>query len=75
MSRVAAIGEAARVTGYAMAGVKVLPAADPAAARAAWDGLPDDVGCVLLTPSARVALAGRLDERPDVIWAVIPRVD
>jgi vacuolar-type H+-ATPase subunit F/Vma7 len=75
MSRVAAIGEEARVAGYAMAGVQVLTAEDASAACAAWDTLAGDVGCVPLTPSARTALDERVSERPDVIWVVMPGVD
>lgn len=56
-SGVAAIGEAARVQGFALAGVAVHPAEDAAAAVAAWAALPDDVVAVLLTASAARALA------------------
>lgn len=71
MSRVAAIGEDALVQGYALAGVEVMAAGDATAVRAAWDGLADDVGCVILTPAARTGLGPRLAERPGVIWAVL----
>ncbi|HSD79550.1 MAG TPA: hypothetical protein VLB47_02775 [Solirubrobacteraceae bacterium] len=72
MSRAAAIGEEVRVAGYALAGVDVRAAEDAAAARAAWDALGDDVACVILTPAAHAALAGELDRRPFVVWAVMP---
>ncbi len=75
MTRVVALGEATRVTGYAMAGVHVLTAENADAARAAWEKLAEDVGCVLLTRSARDAVAERLAERPQVIWVVVPDVD
>ncbi len=75
MSRVAAIGEETRVAGYAMAGVQVLAADDADSARAAWETLSGEVGCVFLTPSARAALAGRLAERSDVIWVVMADAD
>jgi vacuolar-type H+-ATPase subunit F/Vma7 len=72
MSRVAAIGEGVLLAGYALAGVDVHAADDTDAARAAWDGLPEDVACVILTPAARAALARHLDERARVVWAVLP---
>lgn len=72
MSRVAAIGEETRVVGYATAGVLTLAAAGPDEARRAWDDLPGDVACVLLTPAARAALGARLGERPDLVWTVLP---
>jgi vacuolar-type H+-ATPase subunit F/Vma7 len=75
MSRVAAIGEETRVAGYAMAGVHVLAAEDADGACAAWDALPGEVGCVLLTPSARAALEERLAERSDVIWVAMSDAD
>jgi vacuolar-type H+-ATPase subunit F/Vma7 len=73
MSRAAAIGEAVRVAGYALAGVEVHAADDGDAARAAWDRLSPEVACVILTPAAHAALGARLHERNDVVWAVIPR--
>ena len=71
MKVAAAIGEHVRVGGYALAGVQVHAAEDPAAARAAWERLPGDVACVILTPTAYAALDARLDERPDLVWAVM----
>jgi vacuolar-type H+-ATPase subunit F/Vma7 len=72
VSAAAAIGEHVRVAGYALAGVQVHAAEDPAAVCTAWDRLPDEIACVILTPAARAALDARLDERPDVVWTVIP---
>ena len=72
MSRAAAIGEDLRLAGYALAGVEVLAAEDAAQARAAWERLPGDVGCLILTASSRTALAARLAERPQLVWAVVP---
>lgn len=57
---IAAIGETARIEGYALAGVLALPAEDAAAVRRAWQGLPGAIGIVILTPSAAEAL------RPDL---------
>lgn len=52
VGRVAVIGEQTAVSGYALAGVLVLPAEDDAAVRGAWSGLPDDVQVVILTARA-----------------------
>ena len=73
MSRAAVIGEEPRVVGYGLAGVEVHPAGDAGAVAAAWDALPDDVACVILTPSALALLGERLAERPRVVWTVLPR--
>ena len=69
MSRGVAIGRPEIVAGYALAGVEVIAAADAAAVQAAWETLPADVALVILTPAARAALGGRLDERPGLVWA------
>lgn len=60
---VAAIGEAARIEGYALAGVAVRSAEDPDAARRAWDTLPPGLGVVILTPAADGAIGARRGER------------
>ena len=52
MSRVAVIGEEARVRGFALAGALVFAAEDAAGARAAWRSLPADVAVAVLTPRA-----------------------
>jgi vacuolar-type H+-ATPase subunit F/Vma7 len=72
VSRAAAIGEQARVTGYALAGVEVLAAENAEAVRAAFAALGADVACLFVTTAARRALGARLDERPELVWAVIP---
>ena len=68
--RIAAIGERERVHGLVFAGVDVAAADDPAAVRAAWRGLPDDVGLVILTPAARAALG--VSEEEERLWLVLP---
>ena len=73
MTHAAAIGEHVRVAAYALAGVEVLAAEDEPAVLAAWDRLGDEVVCLILTRAARSALAHRLDERPRVVWAVLPQ--
>ena len=72
MSRVVAIGDERRLGGYALAGVEVMAATSAVEATAAWDSLAEDVAVVVLSPGAHAALAGRLDERPTVVWAVLP---
>ncbi len=56
MSRIVAIGEPERVHGFSFAGVTVAAAADAEAVRAAWLGLSDEVGLVILTAAAHAAL-------------------
>lgn len=52
---IAALGEAALVRGYALAGVRVIETEGADAVRSAWSGLTDDVAVVILTPwSARI---------------------
>jgi vacuolar-type H+-ATPase subunit F/Vma7 len=73
MSHIAAIGELARIGGFALAGVQIAVAEHPDAVRTAWRGLPGDVDLVILTPAARAALQaeglGQADQR---LWAVMP---
>ncbi len=56
MGRVAVIGEQTAVSGYALAGVLVLPAEGDDAVHGAWSSLPDDVQVVILTARAARAL-------------------
>lgn len=72
MTRAAAIGEAARVAGYALAGVEVRPAESAAEAREAWLALDREVSLLVLTPAARAALEQELAQRPDLVHAVLP---
>src|SRR5215467_12485494 len=60
---VVALGEEMRIRGYALAAVRVVTAERPDEVVAAWERLPPDVAVLLLTPMARSALAGRLEER------------
>ena len=71
MSTVAAIGDRLQLDGYALVGVEVIDAPDPAAARRAWDELAKGVGLVLLSRAAHDALVGRLEEER-VLWVVLP---
>jgi vacuolar-type H+-ATPase subunit F/Vma7 len=72
MSRVAAIGSASGVAGFALAGVEVHEADTPEAAHDAWNELGEDVGLVVLTPQAAVDLEQRLPEREDLLWVTLP---
>jgi hypothetical protein len=67
----ATIGEELLVRGFALAGVQVLPAEEPAAVRDAWLRLPGEVALVILTPAAAAALAGQ--DRGHRLVAVLPR--
>jgi hypothetical protein len=86
MSRVAVIGEEARVRGFLLAGALVFPAEDAAGARAAWRALPPDVAVTVLTSRAAGWLrnvtgggaAGPPDglpRRPGVLLVVMPAGD
>jgi vacuolar-type H+-ATPase subunit F/Vma7 len=72
MSGIAAIGESGLVDGFALAGVRVLPAEDAAAVRRAWAELGPDVGLLLVTPAAEAALERELAEAPELLSVVIP---
>lgn len=54
--QVAAIGSEADVAGFALAGVRVVPAATDTGTRQAWDELRGEVAVVLLTPQAAADL-------------------
>ena len=56
MGRAAALGEDARIAGFALAGVPTLVAETAEDVRRAWAELPADVVLVLLTPAAAAAL-------------------
>ena len=65
-----AIGEREHVRALALAGVRVVSADDPDAARAAWGALPEEFGLVILTTAARDAVAP--SEKDERLWVVIP---
>lgn len=72
MGRVVAIGEEARIMGFALAGVLICPAADADTVRAAWRDLQPDDALVILTPAAAEALgADAIRNRPP-LTAVMP---
>lgn len=71
MATMAAVGEVARLHGFALAGVAVLAAEDAAAARAAWARLDGDVAVVILTPAAARAVADLVEESSDGPFPVV----
>jgi vacuolar-type H+-ATPase subunit F/Vma7 len=72
MSRIGALGETARVQGFAVAGALVFPADEQHDVSSAWDTLPADLGVLILTPAAARLLDARLDERPNLLAVVMP---
>jgi vacuolar-type H+-ATPase subunit F/Vma7 len=73
IGEIVAIGQAERLRGFALAGVDVADASDPAGARAAWAALSADVALVILTPAAHAALAAdELGQDGRRLWVVLP---
>jgi vacuolar-type H+-ATPase subunit F/Vma7 len=72
VTRAVSIGEAARVSGFGLAGVEVLPAEDVETVVRTWSALSEDVSLVILTPMARAALGERLDGWTGALWTVLP---
>ncbi|MGZ4400297.1 MAG: hypothetical protein ACXVYM_05445 [Gaiellaceae bacterium] len=68
---VVAIGEPAKLEGFALAGVEVIDAEDGPAALRAWEDLPADVELVLLSEATHDALAERLSQKT-FLWVVLP---
>jgi vacuolar-type H+-ATPase subunit F/Vma7 len=71
MATAVVIGEALAVQGYALAGAAICPADGPDEAAAAWDALASGTALVILTASAAAWLADRMEQRPDVLTAVM----
>jgi vacuolar-type H+-ATPase subunit F/Vma7 len=69
--RLAAIGEASLIRGYALAGVAVTVAEDAEAVRCAWQALESDVTVVILTEAAARALRD-ITGSPARITAILP---
>ena len=68
---IAALGEGARIEGFALAGVLLRPAEDPAAVRSAWRELPQEVVVVILTEAAALALGSTAVESRGYPVAVV----
>jgi vacuolar-type H+-ATPase subunit F/Vma7 len=71
MATATVIGELLAVQGYALAGAAICAAECPDEAAAAWDALPPDIGLVVMTTTAAGWLVDRLEQRPDVLTAVM----
>jgi vacuolar-type H+-ATPase subunit F/Vma7 len=72
MGRIVAIGEEARIMGFALAGVVVCPAADAAAVRDAWQDLQPDDALVILTPAAADTLGDDVARTRPPLTVVMP---
>ena len=72
MSTVVALGADDRMDGFALAGASVIAASTDDEIRAAWDRLASDVGLVILSADAARILEPVLDDRSDVLTAVLP---
>ncbi len=72
MGRIAALGGWHRIQALAIAGVEAHPAATQEDALAAWHDLSPEVAVLILTPESAAVLAGRLDERRDLLVTVLP---
>ena len=72
MSRIVALGDDDRLEGFALAGASVIAASTDDEIRQAWERLDPDVGLVILSVGASRVLESRLDERSDVLTAVLP---
>ena len=72
MGRIVAIGEEARIMGFALAGVVLCPAEDSGAVRAAWRELRPDDAVVILTPAAAEALGDEVMRTRPPLTAVMP---
>jgi vacuolar-type H+-ATPase subunit F/Vma7 len=72
MGRIIAIGEEARIMGFALAGVNVYPAADARAVRAVWQDLQPDDALVILTSAAAEALGDEVARTRPPLTVVMP---
>lgn len=72
MRRLVALGEGSIVRGFGLAGATVMAADRAEEVREAWERLPEDTAVVVLTPAAVDALGERLEERPRLLWVVMP---
>jgi vacuolar-type H+-ATPase subunit F/Vma7 len=72
MSAIVAIGATHEIEGFTLTGVRVIPATTETEVTGAWNALDDDVGLVILSPTAAERLADELDTRPDVLAVVMP---
>jgi len=69
---VVVLGEAARVTSFALGGATVVTAEDPDAVRRGWEALPDEVAVVVLTERAAAALGPDAAGHEGTLRVVMP---
>jgi vacuolar-type H+-ATPase subunit F/Vma7 len=72
MNTVIALGATHALHGFALAGVTVVVATTEAEVTRAWSDLGAEVGLVIMSEAAAGILRGQLDDRPDVLIAVMP---
>lgn len=72
MNTVAAIGSDHLLEGFTLAGVRVITAEGDAAIEAAWAGLEDTVGLVILSAEAATVLAPEIARRRDRLTLTLP---
>lgn len=72
MGAVAAVGERARVAGFALAGVTVLAAEQPDEVLRAWADLPAGTALVIVTPAAARALGPQRLDAGRPLTVVLP---
>lgn len=72
MRTVVGIGEEGALTGFTLTGVPVFTAGTDSEIVAAWDGLDDDVGLVILSDRAAQVLRAEIEGRADRLSAVMP---
>jgi hypothetical protein len=69
---VVAIGVDPRLDGFALVGVRLIPARTGDEIESAWAGLGDDVGLVVLSAEAARTLEPVLADRDDLLTVVLP---
>lgn len=72
MARVAAIGSAIAVQGFALAGAVVRVIDDRTSALSAWQDLPDDVAVVVLSAETAAALPTEVLDQDRPLIVVLP---
>jgi vacuolar-type H+-ATPase subunit F/Vma7 len=73
MARAAAIEEAVRTAGFALAGAVVTTAETPEETRAAWRAPPSDIAVLVLTPRVAGWLGDLPSARRDLLVVVMPQ--
>ncbi len=73
MSGVFVLGEEVQVRGFSLAGATVKTGATAEELSSAFDEIDDDTALLILTSTAAELIGDRLEEKPWVVWTVIPR--